>query len=121
MTAGILTPCVIWSGSIQGNGYGRVGNNGYAHRVAYEEAFGPIPTDLHVDHICRVRACVNPDHLEAVTQKENNRRAQAARTHCRHGHPLDGVKKYAGGLARFCLTCKHQQARLCRQKKAAAA
>jgi hypothetical protein len=103
------TACVIWSGCIQANGYGRVNGRGYAHRVAYEQVHGPIPRGLHIDHICRVRSCVNPEHLEAVSQKENNRRAQAARSHCRYGHPLDGVKPYPGGLSRCCTTCIRQR------------
>jgi hypothetical protein len=72
--------CLVYKGA-KTNGYGRIRHNGrdcYAHRVAYEAAHGPIPQGLHIDHLCRTRACVNPAHLEAVTQLENNRRAALA-------------------------------------------
>lgn len=98
--------CLEWQGA-KTNGYGVLSVNGSmkrAHRVAYENARGPIPDGLHIDHLCRNRACVNPDHLEAVTQAENNRRAGAARTHCPYGHllPPPGTKR------RACRTCKTQ-------------
>lgn len=74
--------CHVFQGADNGNGYRRISNgakrNEYAHRVMYESAHGPIPDGLHVDHLCRNRACVNPDHLEAVSQSENNRRAAVA-------------------------------------------
>jgi hypothetical protein len=78
-----LDPCWMWTGFINPvSGYGQFHRTKlleYAHRYAYKLAFGEIPEDLHIDHICCVRACVNPAHLEAVTQQENNVRAGATR------------------------------------------
>lgn len=74
--------CHIFTGVTQ-RGYGRINLGGrgaghdYTHRLMYEAAKGPIPDGLHIDHLCRNRSCCNPDHLEAVTQAENNRRAFA--------------------------------------------
>ena len=71
--------CWVWTGAVSTGGYGRIGIDGnrlaQAHRVAYQLYVGPIPEGLHVDHLCRNRLCVNSDHLEAVTQAENNRRS----------------------------------------------
>lgn len=104
-------------GSISRNGYGLVrlvsgGPRKIAHRVAYETFVGPIPTDLELDHLCRVRRCVNPEHLEPVTHQENIRRAtgpiaaNAAKTHCDHGHPFstENTRIRPDG-ARVCLSC----------------
>lgn len=75
------TPCWIWSGALHGSNeryrYGciRRGKRLYpAHRFIYEQLRGPIPAGLVLDHLCRVTQCVNPDHVEPVTQRENMRR-----------------------------------------------
>jgi hypothetical protein len=104
--------CWIWMGALNNGGYGVFGIshglNKIAHRYAYELLRGPIPNGLHIDHLCRVRSCVNPAHLEAVTQLENNRRQAhpfADKTHCPKGHPYDekNTRIYEG--RRFCKTC----------------
>lgn len=72
--------CWLWTAAIvQSTGYGRIGTGGRhhmnsAHRVAYEMMVGPIPKGLQIDHLCRVRHCVNPAHMEVVTSAENTRR-----------------------------------------------
>lgn len=77
--------CWLWAAASERNGYGAIREPGtgrmlYAHRLAYEWLVGPIPEGLHIDHLCNVRRCVNPSHLEAVTQQENNVRSWARRT-----------------------------------------
>jgi hypothetical protein len=74
------TGCWLWTASLNNGGYGKLSvSRSYwveAHRVAYELYKGPIPGGKCIDHLCRVRSCVNPDHLEAVTLSENIRRGK---------------------------------------------
>jgi hypothetical protein len=89
-----------------------------AYRITYETLVGPVPNGLELDHLCRVRACVNPGHLEPVTHRVNTLRGEtvAARnaraTHCPAGHPYDEVNTYADRLGRrSCRECcrrRHQ-------------
>ncbi|RLK47598.1 HNH endonuclease signature motif containing protein [Microbacterium telephonicum] len=114
------TPCVIWEGAIQTNGYGST-SNGHggsmlAHRAAWEREQGPIPANMTVDHLCRQRLCVNIEHMEIVTRGENTRRAMAAITHCAKGHPLSGdnlrlKRRRDGYTQRVCITCARAQYR----------
>lgn len=105
--------CWKWTSEISHKGYGRVWWNRrllFAHRVAYEIENGPIPDGLCVDHLCRNRACVRPDHMELVTPKENVRRGLkvALKTHCVHGHRFEGRNVYTepGTGWRACRTCR---------------
>ena len=118
-----LGPCWLWHGSLV-KGYGSLvvdhpvnrRKTGLAHRVAYEWVRGPIPAGLTLDHLCRVRRCVNPFHLEPVTNRENILRgespaAQHTRvTACPQGHPYDHANTWIrirrGGPQRVCRTCE---------------
>lgn len=91
------TDCQVWIGSTNSKGYGLVcvgdGKIELAHRIAYEHQYGPIPDGLVIDHLCRVRNCVNPLHLEAVTSGENQRRGRRAAglqvgDTCSNGHEI---------------------------------
>lgn len=89
--------CWEFTGYRDKDGYGRFHWRGKchgAHRVAYELAYGPIPTGLTVDHTCTNPACIRYEHLEAVTQGENNRRAAERRTHCKNGHEWNETNTY---------------------------
>lgn len=105
--------CWIWTASCQPTGYGQfmVRENGksknkYAHRVSYELSFGPIPDGLHIDHLCRNRKCVRPEHLEAVTCKENVSRGKRLITHCPKGHEYTEDNTYYNTARhRFCREC----------------
>jgi hypothetical protein len=107
--------CWLWTGATQ-QGYGVHTSGGRAHkahRVSYEEIVGPIPEGLTIDHLCRVRNCVNPDHLEPVSQKVNTLRGitipalNAAKTSCVNGHAFDEGNTYIRpDGARGCRRCR---------------
>jgi hypothetical protein len=114
-----LGRCWLWTGYLDPAGYGgfspgtRKSMPGVrAHRWAYQDVRGPIPDDLPLDHLCRVRSCVNPAHLDPVTIGENCRRGAAVRTHCPHGHPYSGDNLYITRQgARACRECGRQAVR----------
>lgn len=126
--------CWEWTGSKNSGGYGNIGiafyGHNVAHRYAYELLVRPIPDGLQLDHLCRNRCCVNPDHLEPVTNQENARRgltgkatgAKArAKTHCPYGHPYDATNTHhtrAG--TRSCKTCAGRPWRALRRAQKAA-
>jgi hypothetical protein len=95
--------CWVWTGALNKQGYGRfsVGNGpgstqSLAYRIAYIWLVGPVPEGLQLDHLCRVPACVNPEHLEPVTPSVNVRRGigpaahNAVKMRCKRGHPFEG-------------------------------
>lgn len=133
------TGCWEWTGAIMSRGYGSVavggGKTDLAHRVAWEAANGPVPDGLQIDHTCHNadttcgggkdcshRRCVNPAHLEAVTQSENLRRALrripareesriCARGHLVAGDNLRIIEKPSGRVERACVECKRDARR----------
>jgi hypothetical protein len=112
--------CWRWTGAHIGDGYGNLwvaGKSRLAHRVAYELLVGPIPAGLEIDHLCRVRDCVNPEHLEVVTGKENALRGisfaaeNAVKEECVNGHPFDDVNTYRRPNGnRDCRVCGRERA-----------
>lgn len=115
-----LKGCWIWKGQIDKKGtkaeYGRfyfLHKNVMSHRFSYE-IIGekPIPNDYQIDHLCKNHLCVNPNHLQAVPQRENSNRSNnpmainSRRVECKRGHPLSGKNLYIGKDGhRRCLTC----------------
>lgn len=114
--------CWLWTAATTPTGYGQFrfhDGSRAAHRLAYEQMVGPIPDGLELDHLCRVRNCVNPDHLEPVTHAENLRRRVLVRKggqfHCGFTeHPRTPentrLKRRAGGDVEQCLTCERARA-----------
>lgn len=106
--------CWLWMGFINKGGYGRL-KRYFAHRVSYELMKGEIPAGLDLDHLCRNRACVNPDHLEPVTRQVNCQRGETghitgakkrAKTHCPQGHEYTSENTWIYRGARKCIICK---------------
>jgi 5-methylcytosine-specific restriction endonuclease McrA len=126
---GYISPCWIFHGKPSSEGYTsfwRDGKSVLAHRAFYEHYIGTIETGAHLDHLCRVRNCVNPMHLDPVTRRENILRGvgpsarNAAKTHCIHGHEFTPENTYtyvttAGGLGRSCRECARERGRRTRK------
>ena len=132
--------CWLWvAGTWDGYGRFNVGSRTdrsarvvQAHILAYEELVDSVPDGLELDHLCRVRCCVNPSHLEPVTHAENMRRGEAgrvgaarqrAKTHCPKGHPYDEANTritFAVGFGRQCRACDRDLHRRLRAERRAA-
>lgn len=117
------TGCWLWIGQLSNEGYARITykrKHWKAHRLVYELMRGCIPVGLQLDHLCRVRCCVNPQHLEPVTNRENSRRSpligKTLKTHCKSGHEYtaDNTRLRPNGWrrCRACEEMKRQQDRL---------
>lgn|SRR5574341_1055856 len=108
--------CWEWvgSGDRYGSWRGPNGKSAGAHRILFERAYGPIPSGLQIDHLCRNTKCVRPDHMEAVTPRVNTLRSSgipainAARTVCQRGHPFNDENTYRepGTAYRQCQVCR---------------
>lgn len=110
--------CWIWKGIISYKGYGLINVNQQkrkAHRYSYTHFINKIPDGMTIDHLCRVRACVNPDHLEVVTLVENIRRGlifRQPKKQCNYGHPLIDNNLYINYRGhRSCLKCNRKRSR----------
>lgn len=117
--------CWLWRGRLNSGGYGRIevrtegrrgrGKNFGAHVAAYEKFRGPVPKDRQLDHLCRQRMCVNPWHLEIVTQRVNILRGNgwggrnARKTHCTKGHEFTEANAYI----RIVKGQRHRRCRIC--------
>lgn len=111
--------CWLWTKGLKGAGYAQIGyrdrRSVSAHIVAYELKYGIVPEGLELDHKCRVRCCINPDHTEPVTHLENMLRGDAgqkaaaanlAKTHCKRGHAYSGSNLYVNPSGvRVCRAC----------------
>lgn len=113
--------CWLWRGPVMANGYGAMNTRGRSrlvHRQSYEEHVGAIPEGLHLDHLCSVRNCLNPAHLEPVTPAENARRAGQRKTYCKWGHEFTPDNTYVEPTfgRRSCVACREAAVQRYQQK-----
>ena len=112
-----MSGCWLWEGT-RSDGYGLSSYQGktvWAHRLAYALSKGPIPPGCYIEQRCRVRSCVNPDHLDAVTPREHHRRLliphNRRKPSCPRGHPYTGDNLYRWRTYRYCRQCKREAMR----------
>ena len=127
--SGEATPCLPWEACGNADGYGTFWDGErtiYAHRFAYEMVVGPIPDGLSLDHLCRVRHCVNPDHLEPVSHKENVLRGtapssvNATKVRCpKCGGEFAHYTHSDGSTRRRCLPCNREYMREYKRRRRA--
>lgn len=123
------TKCWLWTASLNAYGYGQFRVNGTmrgAHRVSVVVGGRLIPEGLDLDHLCRVRSCVNPAHLEGVTRKENLRRGDSCLHHtskmrCPQGHEYEGINLIEYRGYRYCRECQRARSRAYMARKRAEA
>lgn len=110
-----MIDCIEHQGARTRGGYGTLSVDGrtvLAHRKAWQDRFGPVPNGLQLDHLCRNRACINPEHLEPVTRRENILRGvsfsavNARKRHCPKGHPYTDENTYMDRKGRQCRLCR---------------
>jgi hypothetical protein len=121
------TGCWLWVGGLNPNGYGTVkdenSRTATVHRLTYKQLVGPIPDGLGLDHLCRVRRCRNPEHVEQVTQRKNLERGDTlnarglTQTHCSRDHELAAANSYRHpDGSRRCRMCNRLRARVIRAR-----
>lgn len=117
------TNCWMWQKYISPDGYARTCYQRFfpnvtgAHRISYSLFRGPIPEGMVIDHLCRTRSCINPDHMEVVTAIENNRRGiypththrNGRKTHCKRGHPFNKKNTIMVQGSRQCRACIYKK------------
>lgn len=116
--------CWLWLGHLKDNDYGTLAvkidgiwRTQLAHRVSYETSRGPIPDGMDLDHKCRNRSCINPDHLEPVTRSENLRRSplmgfsMGRKVRCPKGHPYSGTNNRGQRICKVCMAAAQARSR----------